>query len=108
MTAAADPAAMLARGYAVLHQLGHITITVGELDVPAIIDRETCTVHVQRGLDLIDFVLIMQAGVDALCRGATVVERDDGEGGTAWAHAVGAEYVAACEAEPPRPPLRLV
>lgn len=103
----ADTAALVAQGYAALHQLPRITLAMVELDVPAVIDRDSWTVYIQRGLEPEDVVVMVREGIRALCRGRTVVERDDGEG-TEWAQAVGGEYDPSLEAEQARPVLRLV
>ncbi|GLZ34834.1 hypothetical protein Lesp02_70210 [Lentzea sp. NBRC 105346] len=109
-TADSASAALVARGYAALHQIRRIAVElIEDLEVPAIIDRETNTVYIQLGLPLDEAMFLMQSGIEALCRGRTVVERDDG--GTGWAGgeiAVGAEYEVPTLPEQPRPFLRLV
>ena len=94
----ADTLVLAARGYAALHQLTSITVVINPdpQDVPVYVDRQTNAVVIQAGLPLEEFVLLMQAGVDALCR-ATVVERDDGDG-TEWA-SDGAEWTAGVAAD---------
>jgi hypothetical protein len=109
MTIADAASALVARGTAALHQLGAITLVLVELEeldgVPAVIDRDSNTLWIAKGLPLADAVFLVSECFDLLV-GGTVVQTEDGELDVVPDVAVGAEGVALVE--PKRPHLRLI
>lgn len=109
MTIADEASALVARGTATLHQLGAITLVLVDpvdLDgVPAVVDRETSTLYVAKGLPLADAVFLVSECFDELV-GGTVVQYEDGSLGVVADVAVGAEGMVL--PEQPRPRLRVV
>lgn len=97
MTIADAASALVARGTAALHQLGAITLVLvdpEDLDgVPAVVDRDTNTVWVAKGLPLADAVFLVSECFDLLV-GGTVVQTRDGELDVVPDVAVGAESMA--------------
>lgn len=110
MTIAEAASALVARGTAALHQLGAVTLVLvapEELDgVPAVVDRETNTLYVAKGLPLADAVFLVSECFDLLV-GGTVVQLENGELDVVPDVAVGAEDLPDLPAQQ-RPRLRVV
>ncbi|MDT7789368.1 MAG: hypothetical protein QOF58_7787 [Pseudonocardiales bacterium] len=102
----AAAAALVARGIAAGTQLGAFTlIFVDDLDVPAVIDRDSNTIWFNPNEPLEDVIFVLAACFDELV-GGTVVQLEDGELEVVPDIAVGAEGVVLTE--PKRPHLRRV
>lgn len=72
------------------------------------VDHATQTIHVRPGLDLAEMTAVVAAGVQALCRGCTVVVDEDG---TAWSSPPASAATASgdvCSVPAPRRHLHLV
>jgi hypothetical protein len=104
--AGAAAAALVARGIAAGTRLGQLTLMFcDDLDVPAVVDRESKTIWINTNEPLEDVIFMLYSCFDALV-GGTVVQYDDGEVGVASNVAVGAEGLVLTEQ--PRPHLQVV
>lgn len=106
MTIADAASALVARGIAAGNYLGRFTLEFrDDLDVPAVVDRESNTIWLNTNEPLEDAIFVLLACFDRLT-GGTVVQTEDGELDVVPDVAVGAEGMVLTE--PQRPHLRVV